>query len=82
MPTLDHVTVCGYKTLKELRNFHLNRINVLIGGNGSGKSNFLDFSTWSANWPMNASVPMSSKLEAPMRYWQEVRRPPPKSVHT
>lgn len=43
MPTLDHVTVCGYKTFRELRNFHLNRINVLIGGNGSGKSNFLDF---------------------------------------
>lgn len=43
MPILDHVTVCGYKTLRELRNFHLNRINVLIGGNGSGKSNFLDF---------------------------------------
>lgn len=43
MSTIDHVTVCGYKTLRELRNFHLNRINVLIGGNGAGKSNFLDF---------------------------------------
>ncbi len=39
MPTLDRVTIRGVKTIKELSNFDLGRINVLIGGNGSGKSN-------------------------------------------
>lgn len=43
MHTLDQVTIRGYKTIRELRDFHLGRINVLIGGNGSGKSNFLGF---------------------------------------
>lgn len=43
MSTLDQVTICGYKTIGELRSFRLGRINVLIGGNGSGKSNFLGF---------------------------------------
>ena len=43
MSTLDQVTICGFKTIRELRDFHLGRINVLIGGNGSGKSNFLGF---------------------------------------
>lgn len=43
MSTLDQVTICGYKTIRELRSFRLGRINVLIGGNGSGKSNFLGF---------------------------------------
>ena len=41
MSTLDQVTIRGYKTIRELRDFRLGRINVLIGGNGSGKSNFL-----------------------------------------
>ena len=43
MSTLDQVTIRGYKTIRELRSFRLDRINVLIGGNGSGKSNFLGF---------------------------------------
>ena len=43
MSTLDQVSIHGYKTIRELRSFRLGRINVLIGGNGSGKSNFLGF---------------------------------------
>ena len=43
MSTLDQVTICGFKTIRELHSFRLGRINVLIGGNGSGKSNFLGY---------------------------------------
>jgi predicted ATPase len=37
------VTIKNYKTIKELNDFPLRNINVLIGANGSGKSNFLQF---------------------------------------
>ena len=43
MSTLDQVTIRGFKNIRELGDFRLGRINVLIGGNGSGKSNFLGF---------------------------------------
>ncbi len=41
MRTLERITVTGYKSIKELRDFELGDINVLIGANGAGKSNFL-----------------------------------------
>jgi predicted ATPase len=33
----------GYKSIRELRDFPLNNLNVLIGANGAGKSNFIGF---------------------------------------
>jgi predicted ATPase len=41
MRTLERITVTGYKSIKELRDFELGNLNVLIGANGAGKSNFL-----------------------------------------
>ena len=41
MRTLERITVTGYKSIRELRDFELGNINVLIGANGAGKSNFL-----------------------------------------
>ena len=41
--TISQLTIKGYKSIQELENFSLNRFNVLIGANGSGKSNFIDF---------------------------------------
>ncbi len=41
MRTLERITVTGYKSIRELRDFELGDINVLIGANGAGKSNFL-----------------------------------------
>jgi len=38
---IENITVQGYKSIKNLDNFKLNNLNVLIGANGSGKSNFL-----------------------------------------
>ncbi len=41
MRTLERITVTGYKSIKELRDLKLGDLNVLIGANGAGKSNFL-----------------------------------------
>lgn len=40
---LEELTINGFKSIKELNKFKLEPINVLIGANGSGKSNFIDF---------------------------------------
>ncbi len=37
------MTIKGFKSIRELENFELNNLNILIGGNGAGKSNFIDF---------------------------------------
>lgn len=38
---LKTVTLRGYKSIAEINNFELNNLNVLIGANGAGKSNFI-----------------------------------------
>jgi predicted ATPase len=40
---LNKLTIKGFKSIRELENFELNNLNILIGGNGAGKSNFIDF---------------------------------------
>lgn len=40
---LDKVTIKGFKSIQKLENFELSNLNVLIGGNGAGKSNFIEF---------------------------------------
>lgn len=40
---LSEVTIKGFKSIKKLSNFRMRRTNILIGANGSGKSNFVDF---------------------------------------
>lgn len=42
MPALGNITIRGFKSIKSVEGLELNRINVLIGANGSGKSNFLE----------------------------------------
>ena len=41
MPMLELLTVRNYKSIRELEEFELRRLNVLIGPNGAGKSNFI-----------------------------------------
>ena len=41
--SLDKLTIKGFKSIQSLENFELSSLNVLIGGNGAGKSNFIDF---------------------------------------
>jgi predicted ATPase len=43
LDSLDKITIKGFKSIQSLENFELKPLNVLIGGNGSGKSNFIDF---------------------------------------
>lgn len=38
---LDHITIKGFKSIASIENLELKPINVVIGANGSGKSNFL-----------------------------------------
>ncbi len=39
---MDYIEISGYKSIKEARVKHA-PINILIGANGSGKSNFISF---------------------------------------
>ena len=41
MRAIDSVTITGYKSIRSLVNFEIRRLNVLIGANGAGKSNFV-----------------------------------------
>lgn len=40
---LEKITIQGYKSLRSLVDFKLEKVNVLIGANGAGKSNFISF---------------------------------------
>ncbi|QTA90700.1 AAA family ATPase [Desulfonema magnum] len=40
---LDRLTIKGFKSVKSLEDFELKNLNVLIGANGAGKTNFIDF---------------------------------------
>src|SRR5262245_36335465 len=40
MPALDHIEIKGFKSIREM-SLDLRALNVLIGANGSGKSNFI-----------------------------------------
>lgn len=40
---LGTITIRGFKSIEELADFELGNLNVLIGANGAGKSNFVDF---------------------------------------
>ena len=40
---LNKLTIEGFKSIRKLENFKLRPLNVLIGANGAGKSNFVSF---------------------------------------
>jgi predicted ATPase len=40
---LLRIRIKGFKSIRDLDDLHLRRLNVLIGANGSGKSNFISF---------------------------------------
>ncbi|MDR0307649.1 MAG: AAA family ATPase [Chitinispirillales bacterium] len=40
---LDKLTINGFKSIRELKDFELKNLNVLVGANGAGKSNLLSF---------------------------------------
>lgn len=40
---LDKISIKGFKSIKELRDFDLKKLNIMVGANGAGKSNFVSF---------------------------------------
>lgn len=40
---IDYLTIKGFKSIKNMEHLELCRLNVLIGSNGSGKSNFVSY---------------------------------------
>ena len=40
---IDKITLKGFKSIRSLEDFPLRSLNILIGANGAGKSNFVDF---------------------------------------
>lgn len=42
MSGVKSLSVSGYKSIRELKDFQLNKLNVLIGANGAGKTNFIN----------------------------------------
>lgn len=38
---LDHITIRGFKSIKSIEKLPLSAVNILVGANGSGKSNFI-----------------------------------------
>jgi predicted ATPase len=43
MATFDQITLKGFKSIRALDSFQLQNLNVFIGANGAGKSNFTSF---------------------------------------
>lgn len=43
MPALDQITLKGFKSIKDLTDFKPAKLNILVGANGAGKSNLVDF---------------------------------------
>ena len=41
--TIQKLTIEGYKSIRKLEDFELRPLNVLIGANGAGKTNFVSF---------------------------------------
>ena len=42
MPTIDSITIKGFRSIRSIEDLALGAVNVLIGPNGSGKTNFID----------------------------------------
>lgn len=43
MNPIEKLSIRGYKSIRELKDLSLSSLNVLIGANGAGKSNFISF---------------------------------------
>jgi len=41
--SIDKISIAGFKSIRLLENFELSKLNILIGANGVGKSNFVTF---------------------------------------
>ena len=42
-PSLDRLSIKGFKSIRALKDLKLTNLNIIIGGNGAGKSNLISF---------------------------------------
>ena len=40
---LDRISISGFKSIRHLQDFPLQKLNIIVGANGAGKSNFVGF---------------------------------------
>jgi predicted ATPase len=40
---INTITIENYKSIKKLEQLELTNLNILVGSNGAGKSNFISF---------------------------------------
>jgi len=43
MSAIHKLSISGFKSIRKMENLHLSNLNVLIGANGAGKSNFVAY---------------------------------------
>ncbi len=41
MGSIKRISISGFKSIRELKDFELNDLNIIVGANGAGKSNFI-----------------------------------------
>ena len=41
MEIIKRITIKGFKSIRELDNFELRPLNIIVGANGAGKSNLI-----------------------------------------
>jgi predicted ATPase len=64
MDKLTKLTLRGFKSIRELKDFEFRHLNVLIGANGAGKSNFISFFKM-LNW----MTPSPGNLQYIIGHW-------------
>jgi predicted ATPase len=62
---IEKITIKNYKSIRELTDFELKPINILIGANNSGKSNFLDVFAFLRDTLLENSYPVNGKNTNP-----------------
>jgi len=75
MSKLDKIVIQGYKSIKEL-DLNLTHLNVLIGSNGAGKSNFISFFNLLNNVIENNLEAYSSKSGANAFFYFGIKNTP------
>ena len=71
MNPIRKISIRGYKSIRELEDFSLTNLNVLIGANGAGKSNFISFFRLLARLmvgELNYSIAKSGGPDAMLHY--------------
>ena len=61
---IDRLTIKGFKSIRDLSNFSLGDINIVVGANGAGKSNFVQMFRMVREWCGKTSRTSSPRMVA------------------